>query len=240
MSEKLTTAITICSSLLALIPALSGLIDVSIAVRLSIVAILLAIGIAALAERLTFRYPDGQIPVVFRQTSAELRRTIAAVLARTAVFSVAVGLAIFALISTIEFHNVIVKPLTGGNGMVIRAPHIPVKLVTIRPPPQASRYCAPRDVDRAWRADIDMADWPGPAAQARISEFVYPQSVQLLCGGPLASSEVAVIVEPTTASAVDQETIREGYLWLGSGGLMTIIGGAFYIARFCVFPRQSL
>jgi hypothetical protein len=232
MSAYVTASLTICSALLAVIPALSGLVSVSIGVRLTTVGILLAVGMASLAQLLK-PAPTAQANDLRRRfplTIADRRRSIVASLPKCGLFATAVALAVYLLASTVGYHNVRLTELRPG-GFLLRAPHFAVKSVIIRPSMSASHDCIVGNANPQWRANISTSNWSGPTAQASLTDFISPERVEVFCARRISRSEFAVTVEPTTASAIDESTIRGYWLWFGVLGLIVFAGGAIYIAQ---------
>jgi hypothetical protein len=239
MSDRLSTVIALASGLLALVPAFTALVDVSIAVRLGVVGLMLVIAMLALLTKLQFRSEGSSLQVFTPQPSVRWPKALVGSLPRIVMLAVCVAIAVAVLLFTIRFHNVTSSELDGGAGIHVRAPHIPVASVTIRPTPAASQQCAPIDPNRSAPTAKTMQNWPGTTAALEIESFVYPQSVKLLCGAPVTGAEFVILTRPATASVVDAATRRRFQTWLGIIALITLALGSATIVRSCIAARRS-
>jgi hypothetical protein len=237
MSDRLTTVIALASGLLALVPAFTALVDVSIAVRLGVVGLMLVIALLALLAKLQFRSEGSSLQVFTPQPSVRWPKALAGSLPRILMLALCVAIAVAVLLFTIRFHNVTTSDLDEGAGIDIRAPHIPVASVIIRPTLAASEQCAP--IDPSLQVAKTMQNWPGTTAALEIEGFVYPQSIRLICGAPVTGAQFAILTRPTTASVVDAATRRRLQTWLGIIALITLVLGAATVVRSFVAARRS-
>jgi hypothetical protein len=239
MSDRLTTVIALASGLLALVPAFTALVDVSIAVRLGVVGLMLVIALLALLAKLQFRSEGSSLQVFTPQPSVRWPKALAGSLYRILILALCVAIAVAVLLFTIRFHNVTISDLEEGVGIHIRAPHIPVASVRIRPTPTASQQCAPNNPNPSVPVAKTMENWPGITAAMEIEGFVYPQSIRLICGAPVTGVEFVILTQPTTASVVDAATRRRFQTWLGIIALITLVLGSATLVRSFAAARRS-